>query len=85
MHITDGLLLVSLDFYPKNVVYSTPNFLDKNLLQYFLLLHQMTPLHLAAKIGRIKILDYIVKQGADINIQDDEGVNILCHHTYHCC
>ena len=42
----------------------------------------MSPLHLAAEIGHIGILDYLVKQGADINTQDDEGVKILCHHTY---
>ena len=39
--------------------------------------HQMTPLHLAAETGRIKILRYFIDQGADINIQDDNGVSIL--------
>ena len=43
----------------------------------------MTPLHLAAETGRIGILGHLVEQGADINIQDDEGVNILCHRTLH--
>ena len=38
----------------------------------------MTPLHLAAESGRVKIVNYLVEQGADINIQDDIGVN-LCH------
>ena len=38
----------------------------------------MTPLHLAAKSGRVKIVNYLVEQAADINIQDDIGVN-LCH------
>ena len=38
----------------------------------------MTPLHLAARSGRVKILNYLVEQGADINIQDNNGV-ILCH------
>ena len=36
----------------------------------------MTPLHLAAESGRIKILNYLVDKGADINIQDDNGVII---------
>ena len=36
----------------------------------------MTPLHLAAESGRIKILNYLVDKGADINIQDDHGVII---------
>ena len=58
------------------------NFLDRTLLLCFLFLHQMTPLHLAAESGRIKILGYLVDQGADINIQDDNGV-IICDHTYH--
>ena len=34
----------------------------------------MTPLHFSAETGRIKILGYLVEQGADINIQDDNGV-----------
>ena len=42
------------------------------LLHFFL--HQMTPLHFAAESGRIKILNYLVEQGAPINIQDDNGV-----------
>ena len=41
----------------------------------------MTPLHLAAECGRIRILYYFVEQRADINIQDDNGVSI-CDHTY---
>ena len=36
----------------------------------------MIPLHLAAESGRIKILGYFIEQGADINIQDDNGVSI---------
>ena len=36
----------------------------------------MTPLHLAAEGGRIKILGHFLGQGADINIQDDNGVII---------
>ena len=41
----------------------------------------MTPLHLAAETGRIKIIKYLVEQGADINIQDDNGVSILRPYT----
>ena len=37
----------------------------------------MTPLHLAAKTGHIKVLGYLVEQRADINIQADNGV-IIC-------
>ena len=72
---TDGLLLVLLDFYPRNLVYGTPNFLDRSQFNYFFL-HQMTHLHSAAKIGHIKVLGYLVEKGADINIQADNGVII---------
>ena len=48
---------------------------------WFLSHHQMTPLHLAAESGRIKILKYLADKGADINHQDDNGV-ITCDHTY---
>ena len=38
----------------------------------------MTPLHLAAESGRIKMMNCLVEQGADVNIQDDNGVTICC-------
>ena len=34
----------------------------------------MTPLHLAAESGRIKIVTYLGDEGADINIQDNDAV-----------
>ena len=34
----------------------------------------MTPLHVAAERGYIKIVDYLVGKGADIDIQDENGV-----------
>ena len=34
----------------------------------------MTPLHLAAESNRIRMVDYLLDQGADINIQDEDGV-----------
>ena len=37
----------------------------------------MTRLHLAAESGHIKMLGYLVDQGADTNIQDDDGVIIV--------
>ena len=39
----------------------------------------MTPLHLAAERARVKVIEYLVGKEADIiNIQDLNGVNILC-------
>ena len=34
----------------------------------------MTPLHLAAESGHIKIVNYFCDNGADIKIQDNDGV-----------
>ena len=42
----------------------------------------MTPLHVAAEKGRIKIVEYFVKERADVNIQDCNGVSI---HRYNNC
>ena len=36
----------------------------------------MTALHLAAKGGHIKIVTHLCDEGADLNIQDDDGVNL---------
>ena len=36
----------------------------------------MTPLHLAAESNRIKMLECLLDQGADINIQDDNEVTL---------
>ena len=40
-------------------------------------LYQMTTLHVAAERGYIKIVDYLVGKGANIDIQDEKGV-IIC-------
>jgi len=36
----------------------------------------MTPLHLAAESGHIKIVNYLCDKGADINIQENDEVNL---------
>ena len=36
----------------------------------------MTPLHVAAERGYVKIVDYLLGKGADIGIQDKNGVTI---------
>ena len=41
----------------------------------------MTPLHIAAESANIPIVKYFFNQGADINIQDDDGV-IWFDYTY---
>ena len=35
----------------------------------------MTPLHLAAESDCVKAVQYLCDEGADINIEDDKGVN----------
>ena len=40
-------------------------------------LYQMTTLHVAAERGYIKIVEYLVGKGADIDNQDEKGV-IIC-------
>ena len=37
----------------------------------------MTPLHMAVRNARIKVVKYLVEQGTadDVNIQDNKGVN----------
>ena len=47
---------------------------------WFLSLHQMTPLHVAAKSGRFKIVEYLVDEGANISTKDSDGVSI-CEYT----
>ena len=44
----------------------------------------MTPLHVATQRGdRISIVNYLVDQGADINIKDENGVSkILIGYVY---
>ena len=34
----------------------------------------MTPLHLAAESGHVKVVNYFCDEGADINSQDNDGV-----------
>ena len=46
---------------------------------WFLSLHQMTPLHVAAKSDRYKTVKYLV-DGANINTKDSDGVSI-CGYT----
>ena len=36
----------------------------------------MTALHLAAESGHIKIVTHLCDKEADLNIQDNEGVNL---------
>ena len=62
----------------------TPNFLQVSSISDLLFsLHQMTPLHLAAKGAQIKVLKYFISQEVtDVCIQDHNGV--ICDHACHC-
>ena len=41
---------------------------------YFSSLHQITPLHVVAERGHTRIVEYLVDKGAQIDIQDKNGV-----------
>lgn len=48
------------------------------LVLWLLSVHQWAPLHVAAERCRCEqILGYLVEKEADINIQDNKGVNIF--------
>ena len=50
-------------------------------MQVIFVLHQRTPLHMAAAKGRFEnILGYLVKKGAGINIKDKDEV-YTCYHA----
>ena len=49
------------------------------LLWYLFSLRQMTPLHLAVQSNRTKMVEFLLDQGADINLQDENEVIL---HTY---
>ena len=51
-------------------------------LMKFFLLHQVTPLHLAAEGARIKMMQCLVDQGADANIQNHNKVNWHIQNLY---
>ena len=40
--------------------------------------YQMTPLHLAVEINRFKMVEFLLDQGAHINLQDDIEVTYIC-------
>ena len=50
---------------------------------FFLSIMQITSMHLAAEGARIRMVNYLVNKGADINIQDDKGV-IIYDSKYQC-
>ena len=41
---------------------------------YFLFLCQLTPLHMAAEGGYMKIVEYLFENGADVKTTDNTGV-----------
>ena len=39
----------------------------------------MTPLHLAAESGHVKVVNYLCDEGAHMNIQDNDGVILIAY------
>ena len=46
--------------------------------------HQMTPLHLAVESNHIEMVVCLLDQGADINVQDDNEVNLHTNAVDYC-
>ena len=64
------------------LVYTLISMELSQLLLQFLILHQLTPLHMAAEKGHCEhILKYLVK--ADINIKDSNGVSTISIYYQH--
>ena len=57
-------------------------FPGRGLGLWFPSLHQMTPLHVAAKSARFKIVEYLVDKGANISTKDSDGVSIYFWITF---
>ena len=51
-------------------------------LNFVLSLHQMVPLHVAAKEGRIIAVGFL--EAADVNVKDNNGVNIAESRLAYC-
>ena len=67
----------------KNIHMHFVAFLNIHCFHYFLStwgviisLHQMTPLHVAAKRGRVESVRYVVNNEATVNIEDYDKVSI---------
>ena len=43
----------------------------------------MTPLHVAAENARIKVMEYLIDQGTNINAKDNNEVNFIYHCWVH--
>ena len=46
-----------------------------NLKNLFLSVYQQTPLHIAVREGQMHTVECLVKEGADINIKDNDYVS----------
>ena len=69
--VIECFFLLLFQYFFVSLLYFT------SYLVYFLSTRQ----HLAAEGGRIKVVKHLVEQGADINMQDDNGV-IICDHIH---
>ena len=43
---------------------------------WLILPYQQTPLHVAASQGHCNVVEYLVMQGADVSIKDNDGVSV---------
>ena len=64
---------------PPTFSYVKKNQLISGLLMLFISLHQMTPLHVAAEGGCIKVVKCLLDHKADVNMKDRKGVNLFDH------
>lgn len=53
------------------------------VLLYNFLVHQMTPLHVAAERGRSHVVKFLAENRASVNIKNCKGVCFSCMWLYH--
>ena len=76
LHIQNGPKSMNTTSDSQELVYFHNTCLEISGLLCSYFFYQMTPLHVAAERGHTKIVDYLVREGADIDSQDKEGVII---------
>ena len=49
---------------------------------FFYLTHAHSPLHIAAKSGLVVVVKDLINRGADLNVRDGDGKNMLSYSVY---